>query len=161
MARDLLDVVDTLELAVNDDSVNKDDSLYQGVKMVLNDTLASALSNVLNHEKASKNECLVKSSKIIKEVLKILQEKAYIGSFEIIKSDRGDEIKIYLLNHINKCGVIKPRHAVRLSEYLKFEKRYLPAKDFGVLIVSTNQGIMTHDQAKEKNLGGKLLAYCY
>ena len=32
---------------------------------------------------------------------------------------------------------------------------------FGIILVSTPQGIMTHDQAKEKKTGGKLLAYCY
>ena len=41
------------------------------------------------------------------------------------------------------------------------EKRYLPAKDFGILIMSTSKGIMTHYDAKKKNLGGKLLSYCY
>ncbi|MBW3023300.1 30S ribosomal protein S8, partial [Candidatus Woesearchaeota archaeon] len=42
--------------------------------MTLLDTLANALSNILNHEKASKSECLIKSSKIIKQVLTIMQE---------------------------------------------------------------------------------------
>jgi len=50
---------------------------------------------------------------------------------------------------------------VQKGNYEKFEKRYLPAKDFGMIIVSTNQGIMTHIEAKEKGLGGRLLAYVY
>jgi len=37
----------------------------------------------------------------------------------------------------------------------------LPAKGFGIILVSTNQGILVHSQAREKNLGGRLLAYCY
>lgn len=129
--------------------------------MTLIDTLANMLSNVLNSEKASKSECSVKSSKVIKQVLRIMQEAMYVGSFEEIAGTRGNEVKINLLGNLNKCGAIKPKHAVSVDEYTKFEKRYLPAKDFGILIVSTNKGIMTHVQAKEKNLGGKLLAYCY
>ena len=60
-----------------------------------------------------------------------------------------------------KCGAIKPNFSVKKDGFEKFEKRYLPAKDFGVLIVSTSQGIMTHVEAKEKKLGGKLIAYVY
>ncbi|MEM4336737.1 MAG: 30S ribosomal protein S8 [Candidatus Woesearchaeota archaeon] len=129
--------------------------------MTLTDPLANALSKILNCEKARKKECIVRSSKIIKEVLKIMNENLYIGKFEEIESTRGNELRVALLSNINKCGAIKPRHAVNIETYPKFEKRYLPAKDFGILIVSTNKGIMTHTEAKEKNLGGRLLAYCY
>jgi len=129
--------------------------------MTLTDPLANMLSNVLNSEKASKGDCTVKSSKTIKKVLKIMQENRYVGGFEETESTRGAEVRINLIGSINKCGVVKPRHAVKVDEYTKFEKRYLPAKDFGILIISTSKGIMAHAQAKEKNLGGKLLAYCY
>ena len=47
------------------------------------------------------------------------------------------------------------------NKFEKFERRYLPAKDLGILFVSTPKGIMTHYDAKAKKLGGKLLAYCY
>ena len=43
----------------------------------------------------------------------------------------------------------------------KFEKRYLPAKDFGILLVTTNKGVMTHEEAKKNHVGGKLLAYVF
>ena len=66
-----------------------------------------------------------------------------------------------LKGNINKCGVIKPRHAVKKDEFEKFEKRYLPAKNFGILIVTTPKGIMTHYEAKELGIGGRLLAYMY
>ncbi len=62
---------------------------------------------------------------------------------------------------INKCGAIRPRYSVGKSDYEKFERRYLPAKDFGILIVSTQNGVMTNQSAKEKSLGGRLLAYVY
>ena len=47
------------------------------------------------------------------------------------------------------------------DEFEKFEKRYLPAKNFGILIVTTPEGIMTHNEAKERGIGGRLLAYMY
>ena len=70
-------------------------------------------------------------------------------------------IELNLLGNINKTGVIKPRHSVKVEGYQKFEKRYLAAFGFGFLIVSTNQGIMTQEDAITKKLGGKLIAYVY
>jgi small subunit ribosomal protein S8 len=62
---------------------------------------------------------------------------------------------------INNCGVIKPRYSVKRSDLEKFESRYLPAQDFGVLILTTTEGVITHTEAKELGVGGKLLAYVY
>ena len=85
----------------------------------------------------------------------------YIGNFEYIDDNRAGQFKVELEGNINKCGVIKPRHAVKKDEFEKFEKRYLPAKNFGILIVTTPEGIMTHYEAKERGIGGRLLAYMY
>ncbi len=129
---------------------------------MLNDPLAAALSKILNAEKRSKKEVLIKPiSKTIKTVLTIMNENNFIGSFEEVEDGKGNFIKINLLGNINKCGVIKPRFSTKKNQFEKWEKRYLPAKDFGMVIISTPFGIMTHYQAKEKNTGGKLLAYCY
>lgn len=129
---------------------------------MLNDSLATALSKILNAEKRSKKEVLIKpASKILKTILNLMNENNYLGAFEEIKDGKGGFLKVHLLGSVNKCGVIKPRFSTKKDEFEKWEKRYLPAKDFGLIIVSTPQGIMTHYQAKEKNIGGKLLAYCY
>ncbi len=128
---------------------------------MLNDNLANVLSHVLNCEKIGKTECKVKSSSLAKKVLSIMQEAAYIGSFDETLTTRGGVLSINLIGAINKCGVIKPRHAVGYKDFVKFEKRYLPAKDFGIIIVSTPKGVMIHSQAREKKTGGKLLAFCY
>lgn len=55
----------------------------------------------------------------------------------------------------------KARYSVKVSDFVKFEARFLPAQDFGVLILTTTEGVMTHTDAKEKGVGGKLLAYVY
>jgi small subunit ribosomal protein S8 len=130
--------------------------------MSLNDPLASALSRILNSEKIGKDLCTIKPvSKLIKKILEVMKDNGYIGDFEEVEDGRGNSLKINLLGNINKCGVVKPRFSVKKDNYEKFEKRYLPAKDVGVVIVSTPLGILTHQDAKKKNTGGKLLAYCY
>jgi small subunit ribosomal protein S8 len=127
---------------------------------MLNDPLAAALNKIVNAENVGKREVLIKSvSKMIKRVLAIMNDNNYVGSFEEVEESK--VLKVNLLGNLNRCGVIKPRFSTKKNGFEKWEKRYLPAKDFGLIIVSTPLGIMTHNQAKDKDTGGKLLAYCY
>lgn len=126
--------------------------------MALNDPLSNVLASIVNYERVGKKELKVKtSSKLIKKVLDIMKENSYIGEYK----ENNGSLKINLLGNINKCGVIKPRFAVKKNGYEKFEKRFLPAQGFGFIIVSTSQGIMIHEEAKGKEVGGKLIAYVY
>lgn len=129
---------------------------------MLNDPIATALSNIINHEKIGRKEVTIHPlSRTLRKILTIMQENKYVGNCDEISDTRGGIAKLNLLGAINKCGVIKPRFSVTTKEYEKFEKRYLPAKGVGIIIVSTPKGIMTHEEAKQKNMGGKLLSYCY
>ncbi len=129
---------------------------------MLNDPLAATLSKILNAERVGKREVILRSaSKMIRKVLTIMNEHNFIGSFEEIETGSCPSLKVHLLGNINKCGVVKPRFSVKTREFEKWEKRYLPAKDFGIILVSTPQGVLPHNQAKEAHVGGKLLAYCY
>ncbi len=116
----------------------------------------------MNAERVGKREVALKPvSKMMKQVLEIMNEHHYVGSYEETQDGQAGLLKINLLGNINKCGVIKPRFSAPYRAFEKWEKRYLPAKDFGILVVSTPLGVMTHIQAKEKKMGGKLLAFCY
>ncbi|MBI2580397.1 30S ribosomal protein S8 [Candidatus Woesearchaeota archaeon] len=129
---------------------------------MLNDPLSNVLSVINNAEQRVMKQCMVKpSSRLITRVLEILNSKLYIGSFKVIEDGKGDVVEINLIGAINKCGATKPRFSVKVEGYERFEKRFLPAKDFGILIMSTPNGIMTHTDAKAKGIGGRLLAYCY
>lgn len=129
--------------------------------MTLNDSLANGLSKINTAEAKAKTEVVLKSSKMLKQVLEILNRARYVGAFEEKKDVRGTSLLLPLLGSINKCGVIKPRFSYTYEESEKVEKKYLPAKGFGVIVVSTSQGVMTLDQSKEKKVGGRLIAYCY
>jgi len=130
----------------------------KNITKMQNDPLAAMLSKLLNAERLARKECTIKvSSSTIKRVLEIMNEHHYVGGFDLEEN----QLTIHLLGKINKCGVIKPRFSTKADGFEKWEKRYLPAKDFGIIIVSTPKGIMTHQQAKEQHTGGTLLAYCY
>lgn len=126
------------------------------------DLLARALSAIKNAEARGKSKVIVRPvSKLLKTILNLLKKESYIKDFKFIEDNKGGIFEIELAGIINKIGVIKPRFSVKLDGYEKFEERYLPAKDFGRIIVSTPKGVMTHIEAKQKKLGGVLLAYVY
>jgi small subunit ribosomal protein S8 len=129
---------------------------------MLHDPLADAMSVIKNAEKSGKSECLVKpSSKLIGRVLKVMQDMGYIKGVEHVDDGRGGKFVIQLSGAINDCGVVKPRYSVRNMEFEKWESRFLPAQDFGVLILTTTKGVISHFKAKEIGTGGKLLVYVY
>jgi len=126
------------------------------------DTLANGLTTIMNNEMRRKKECVITpASKLLGRVLRIMQLNGYIGEFEFIDDGRSGKFKVQLLGRINKCGAIKPRYPVKTDEFEKWEKQFLPARDIGLLIVSTPQGVMSHKEAKQKKIGGRLLAYVY
>ncbi|MFT4244790.1 MAG: 30S ribosomal protein S8 [Candidatus Woesearchaeota archaeon] len=129
--------------------------------MALNDPIADSLSKINNAVKGLHSFVILKKSKLLLSLLKQLQTYEYVGEIEEIQDNKQGMIKVYLIGNINKCSVIKPRYPIKVDELETYERKYLPAKDFGVLLITTNKGILTQDQAKEQNVGGALLAYCY
>jgi len=128
----------------------------------MNNPLAIALSNINNAEKVGKKTCIVTPvSKIIKQVLTILRDHKYIGDFKEIINNRGNILEINLIGNLNKTNIIRPYYPVKIKDFKKYSIRYLPAQDFGIIILTTPKGIMTLSEAKKLNVGGKLLAYCY
>ena len=126
------------------------------------DPLSDAFARIFNAEQAGHYEVTVKpASKMLGSMLSIMQASDYIGEYEKLDNGRGGSYRVELRGAINRCGIIKPRHSVRRAEYEKWESRYLPARDLGLLILTTNQGVMNHYDAKKERVGGRLLAYIF
>lgn len=129
---------------------------------MLLDPLADALSNIMNNERVGKKEVIIRiASKLVGNVLRVMQKYGYIGEFEHIDDGRAGKFRVQLLGRINKCGVIKPRFPVKFKEIGAAERKYLPGQGIGILILTTSQGVMSHYEAKERKIGGRLLAYVY
>lgn len=130
--------------------------------MVLLDPLANALSVIKNAENVGKKSCIIKpASKIIGNVLNVMKVNGYLKNYEWIDDGKSGIFEVILSGSVNECGAIKPRYAVGIDDFEKWEKRYLPAKNYGVLILTTSKGVLSHTEAIENNVGGQLLAYVY
>ena len=126
------------------------------------DVLSDAMSSIKNAARAGKKVITIKpASKLLGRVLKIMQDHGYIEEFEYQEDGRGGKFIVKLAPNRNDCGAIKPRFPVKRVNVEKYEARYLPAQDFGIIILTTSKGVITHKQAKELGIGGKLLAYVY
>ncbi len=125
-------------------------------------SVANALATIKNAIIGGKKEVIIKGqySKLLVNILEIMKKERYLEDFKVLSSEKGGEIKVILGDYINECKAIMPRFFVKKNEYLEEEKRYLPAVNTGIIIVSTSKGLMTHREAKGK-YGGALIAYVY
>ena len=124
--------------------------------------LSNALSTIYNHEERRKRECIIwPASKLIGLVLRVMQKNGYIGEFEFIDDGRAGKFRVQLLGRINKCGAVRPHYPVKVEDLEEWEKRYLPSRDIGILVLTTPKGILSNREAKDLRIGGRLLAYIY
>ncbi len=128
---------------------------------MLQDPLADALSAMKSAERVGKHACITRASKEVKAVLKVFQDNNYIGAFEFVNDGRGGKFKVELKGKIIDTNVIKPRFSTAVDEFEKWEKRFLPARNIGLLILTTPKGVVDHKKAKDLNVGGKLVCFIY
>ena len=126
------------------------------------DLLTNALNTIMTNEERHKKECIIcPASNLIGRVLRIIQSKGYIGEIEFIDDGRTGKFRVQLFGRTNECRAVRPRYSIKVNDMERWEKRFLPGRNLGMLIISTPKGVMTHDAARERNLGGRILAYVY
>lgn len=129
---------------------------------MLLDPLSNALSTIENNEAVGNDIAYISPvNYLIKEILRILNDGGYIQEAMYIENNRGGIYKVRLNGAIHEVKAINPRFPVKHDEIEKWEARYLPSHALGYLILTTPKGVMTHRKAKEKNIGGKLIAYVF
>jgi len=123
------------------------------------DIVADALNMISNAKKARKETVQIhRISNLLIEVLKIMKQKDAIKKYKIDSKDKSVEITI---GDLTKCHAIKPRFSCDTSKIEKYRRRYLPARNIGTMIISTNKGLITNEEAEEEQIGGCLIAYFY
>ncbi len=125
------------------------------------DRFADAINVIKTNERIGRMQCVLYSTKLLKAVLDVMKKESYIKDYEEFTDKRIKYVRVALSNKINSIGVIKPRYAVQNEFMQKYEMRYIPSRDFGILILTTPQGIITNKEARERKIGGRLIAYVY
>lgn len=126
------------------------------------DPLANALSGVDNAESVGHlTHRIEPASDTIGSVLEVLYDRGYVAGFEYVEDGMAGRFEVELNGAINECGAVKPRYSAGADGFEKWEKRYLPARDYGSLIVSTSHGVCSHYEAREEGVGGQVIGYVY
>lgn len=123
------------------------------------DTVSDALNMIRNANRASNGTVEIKRfSNMLIEILKIMKQKGAIKKYKIDSKKKAVEVTI---GDLIECRAIKPRFSVDRSQIDKYRRRYLPARNVGTIILSTNKGLKTHEEAEEEGTGGSLVAFFY
>ncbi|KAK7507591.1 hypothetical protein BaRGS_00001526 [Batillaria attramentaria] len=130
--------------------------------MVRMNVLADALRNIARAEQCGKRQVLIRPcSKVIIKFLTVMMKHGYIGEFEIVDDHRSGKIVVNLTGRLNKCAVISPRFDISIRDLEKWTNNLLPSRQFGYIVLTTSGGIMDHEEARRKHLGGKILGYFF
>ena len=124
--------------------------------------LRDALNNICNAEKRGKRQVMMRpNSKVLIKFLQCMQKNGYIGDLEIVDDHRSGKVVVDLIGRINKCGVISPRFDVAIDGIEQLMADLLPSRQFGHLVLTTPFGIMTHEEARRKHTGGKIVGFFF
>ena len=132
--------------------------------MVLTDPIADYLTRIRNANMAKHDSVEIPASKIKKSMTEILKREGFIRDYEVSDDNKQGVIKIFLkygpdgervisgLKRISKPGIRNYVGAENLPKVLN---------GLGIAIVSTSQGVITDKEARQKDVGGEVLAYIW
>jgi small subunit ribosomal protein S8 len=129
------------------------------------DPIADYLTRVRNAVAAGHRVVEIPSSKVKKEITKILFDQGYILSYKFEDNSVQGTIKIALkYDRQTKESVIKNIERIStpgLRKYAGASEMPRVLNGLGIAIVSTSHGVMTNKQAIQDNVGGEVLCYVY
>jgi small subunit ribosomal protein S8 len=130
---------------------------------MVTDPIADYITRLRNAIMANHRIVEIPSSKMKKEITKILFEKGYILNYKFEDDKFPKNIKIALKYHpVSKLSAITSLQRVSKPGLRKYANaRELPRvlNGLGIAILSTSQGLMTDKEARKANVGGEVLCY--
>ncbi|KAJ4888929.1 40S ribosomal protein S15a-5 [Raphanus sativus] len=127
-------------------------------RRILND----ALRTIVNAEKRGKASVELKPvSTVMSSFLRIMKEKGYIKNYQVHDPHRVGRITVDLQGRVNDCKALTYRQDVKAKEIEHYTERTLPTRQWGYVVVTTPDGILDHEEAIKRNVGGQVLGFFY
>ena len=131
---------------------------------MLTDPIGDYLTRIRNALKAEHEEVVIPSSRLKREMSRILKEQGYISDFASEQGEKGEVLRVQLRYTEDRDPVISGMERVSRPG----RRRYVASAEvprvqggMGTTIVSTSSGVMTGHEAKKKGVGGEVVAYVW
>ena len=132
---------------------------------MVNDRIADMLTRIRNANIMKYDTVEVLGSRVTKEIAEILKNEGYIADYTYEKNIKGDKMTLTLKYANNKKEKVitglKRISKPGLRVYAKASELPRVLNGLGIAIISTSEGIMTDKEARNKGLGGEVLAYIW
>lgn len=127
--------------------------------MSMQDTVADMLTRIRNAQRANKSAVSMPASKLKLAIAKLLMDEGYVASADV-DGEKKPTLSIGLKYYEGKPVIEEIRRVSRPGLRIYKGKDDLPRvkQGLGILIVSTNKGIMTDRAARSAGLGGEVIA---
>ncbi len=131
--------------------------------MSMTDPVADFLTRIRNGISAAHETVEIPSSKLKVELARILEEQGYIRSYEVRENDKGPgNILVVQLKYTEaRVSVISGLKRVsRPGRRTYTDSKHIPKVlgGMGTAILSTSQGVMTGHDARQRGIGGEVIA---
>ncbi|XP_004503527.1 small ribosomal subunit protein uS8my [Cicer arietinum] len=125
-------------------------------RRILND----ALRSMVNAEKRGKTLVeLNPISTVISSFLQIMKHRGYIKDFQVYDPHRVGRITVELQGRINDCKALTYRQDLKAKDIEAYRLRTLPTHQWGYVVITTPDGVLDHEEAMKRNVGGQVLGY--
>lgn len=132
--------------------------------MVLTDPIADFLTRIRNANMVRHESFEVPASKMKESIAKILEREGYIKGYEVIEDGKQNIIRIFMKYGQNNERVITNLKRISkpgLRVYAQSDEIPKVLNGLGLAIVSTSEGVITDKEARQKHVGGEVLAYVW
>ena len=131
---------------------------------MLTDPISDYLNRIRNGLNADREEVEIPASRLKREMSRILKEQGYITDFSTGPGRVGEVIKVKLRYTEDRSPVISGMERVSRPG----RRRYVPKDDvprvfggMGTTIMSTSRGVMTGHEARQRGVGGEVVAHVW
>jgi small subunit ribosomal protein S8 len=125
---------------------------------MVGDKISQLIISLKNGSQVSKDTVTVSYSKLYESILKVLDDKNFIESFEVDKDKKNISVALKY-DENGESAISDVKRVSKLSRRVyKSSKEITPVKNgFGLAVVTTPLGILSDEEAREKNVGGELM----
>jgi small subunit ribosomal protein S8 len=140
----------------------------------MNDSVADLLTRIRNALKADQEEVLIPSSRLNREIARLLKQEGYIVDFSVERMRRQagsrpsraefDTLRVKLKYTQDRDSVISGLKRVSKPgrrQYATADELPKVLGGMGTAIITTSRGVMTANEARREGVGGEVVAYVW